>query len=97
MTRQRTIGGREIGGLERGLEEGGQEGDGGGLIFRLRGGSELEGKVGEVCHLGWAGVGVEEVEEVGVVGWEAVAEMDGLHWGKEGVRGVVVVEIAWTS
>ena len=53
--------------------------------------------MGEVGHLGWAGVGVEEVEEVGVVGWEAVAEVDGFQWVEEGVGGVVVVEVAWSS
>lgn len=67
------------------------------MIFRRRGGIELEGKVGEECHLSGAGMGVEEVEEVGVVGWEAVAEMDGFHRGEERVGGVMVVEVAWTS
>ena len=62
MTRQRAVGGWEVGGLKRGLEEGCQQGYGGGLIFCLRDGCEFEGKMGEVRHLGWAGVGVEEVE-----------------------------------
>lgn len=53
--------------------------------------------MGEVRHLRGAGVGVEEVEEVGVVGWEAVAEMDGFHRIEEGVGGVMVVEVAWPS
>ena len=48
-------------------------------------------------HLGWAGVGVEEVKEVGVVGWKAVAEVDGFQGVEEGVGGVVVVEVAWSS
>lgn len=97
MTCQRAIRGREVGGLEGGLEEGCQEGYGRGLVLRLGDGSELEGEMGEVRHLGWAGVGVEEVEEVGVVGWETVAEVDGFHWGKEGVGCVVVVEVARAS
>ena len=79
------------------MKEGCQESDGGGLVFYLRSGSELEGKVGEVCHLGWAGVGVEEVKEVSVIRWEAVAKVDRFHGGEEGVRGVVIVEVAWTS
>jgi len=41
--------------------------------------------VGEVRHLRWAGVGIEEVEDVGVVGWEAVAEADGFHGIEKGV------------
>ena len=45
----------------------------------MRGGSELEGEVGEVRHLGWAGVCVEEVEQMGVVGRKTVAEVDGFH------------------
>lgn len=53
--------------------------------------------MGEVCHLGWAGVGVEEVEDVGVVGWEAVPEVNGFHGAEEGVGGVVVVEVARAS
>ena len=53
--------------------------------------------MGEARHLGWAGVGVEEVEEVGVVGCEAVAEVNGFHGVEEGMGGVMVVEVAWTS
>ena len=53
--------------------------------------------MGEVRHLRWAGVCVKEVEEVGVVGWEAVAEVDGFHGVEEGVGGVMVVEVAWAS
>ena len=53
--------------------------------------------MGEVRHLRWAGVGVEEVEEVGVVGWKAVAEVDGFHGVEEGVGGVMVVEVAGAS
>ena len=49
----------------------------------MRCGSELESKVREVGHLSWAGVGVEEVEEMGVIGYKAMAELDGFHWGKE--------------
>lgn len=50
--------------------------------------------MGEMCHLRWAGVSVEEIEEVCVVGWETVAEVDGFHGGEERVRGVMVIEIA---
>ncbi len=53
--------------------------------------------MGEVRHLGWAGVCVEEVEEMGVVGWKTVAEVDGFHGIEEGVGGVVVVEVARAS
>jgi len=49
--------------------------------------------VGEVRHLRGAGVGVEEVEDVGVVGWEAVAEGDRFHGVEQGRGRVVVVEI----
>ena len=53
--------------------------------------------MGEVRHLGWAGVGVEKVEEVGVVGWKAMAEVDGFHGVEKGVGSVMVVEVAWAS
>jgi len=55
--------------------------------------AELEGEVGEVRHLGWVGIGVEEVEDVGVVCWETVAEGEGVHGGEEAVGGGRVVEI----
>ena len=32
-----------------------------------------------------------------VVGWEAVAEVDGFQGVEKGVGGVVVVEVAWSS
>ena len=67
------------------------------MILILRYGSELEGQVREVRHLGWAGVGVEEVEEMGVIRYKAMAEVDGFHWRKEGMGSVVVVVIAWSS
>ena len=53
--------------------------------------------MGEVGHLAGAGVGVEEVEEVGVVGCETVAEMDGFHGVEQGMRGMMIVEAAWPS
>ena len=53
--------------------------------------------MGEVRHLGWAGVCVEEVEEMGVVGRKTVAEVNGFHGVEEGVGGVMVVEVAGTS
>ena len=48
--------------------------------------------MGEVGHLGWGRGGVEEVEDVCVVGWEAVGEGEGVHGGQEGVGGGWVVE-----
>ena len=57
------------------------------------GGAELKGEVGKVGHLGWVGGGVEEVENVGVVGWEAVAEREGVHWGEEAIGGGAVIEV----
>lgn len=53
--------------------------------------------MGEVRHFSWAGVRVEEVEEVGVVSWKAVAKVNGFHGGKEGVGGVVIIEVARAS
>ena len=50
--------------------------------------------MGKMCHLCRAGVSVEEVEEVGVVGGETVAEVDGFHGAEERVGGVVVVKVA---
>ena len=81
MTCQRAVSGWEVGGLQGSLEEGCQEGCGGGLILRLRGGSELESKVSEVRHLCWTGVSVKEVEEMGIVCQKAVAEVDRIHRG----------------
>ena len=51
----------------------------------------------KVRHLRRAGVGIEEVEEVGVVCCKAVAEVDRFHWIQERVGCVMVVEIARTS
>ena len=67
------------------------------MILILRCWSELESKVREVRHLSWAGVGVEEVEEMGVIGYKAMAEVDGFHWRKEGMGSVVVVITTWSS
>ena len=57
----------------------------------------MESQVGEVGHLSGAGVGVKEVEKVGVVGGKAMAKVDGFHGVEEGVRSVVVIKITWTS
>lgn len=43
-----------------------------------RGWAELEGEVCEVGHLGRVGGGVEEVEDVGVVGGKAVTKGEGV-------------------
>ncbi len=70
---------------ERGEECGALVGMGG-----SRGGDQLEGEVGEVGHLGGAGVGVEEVEDMGVEGWEAVTKGEAFHGGEKTVGGFVV-------
>lgn len=49
-----------------------------------------------MCHLHGAGDAVEEIEDVSVVGWEAITEADGFHGGEKGVRGTMIVKFRWT-
>lgn len=53
--------------------------------------------MGEVRHLRGAGVRIKEVEDVGVVGWEAVAEGNRFHGIEKGVRRAVIVEVRGTG
>ena len=46
-----------------------------------------------MSHLCRVGVGVEEIEDVGVVGWEAVLERMAFGFCDEMMGGVMVVEI----
>lgn len=54
-------------------------------------GCDLERDVCEVCHLGWAGEVIKEIEDVVIVGWQAVAKVNCFHGGEKGMRGEMVV------